>query len=74
MNVMNPRKISQTAIDKVASSIKEFGRRQRIVVDATGIIDGSVRWVAAQKLGHDRVRLLPRRANKNQSHEKGPQQ
>jgi ParB-like chromosome segregation protein Spo0J len=34
----NPRKIPQSAIDKVAASIKEFGWRQSIVVDAEGVI------------------------------------
>jgi ParB-like chromosome segregation protein Spo0J len=29
----NPRQIPQTAIDKVAASIQEFGFRQPIVVD-----------------------------------------
>ena len=34
----NPRKIPQTAIDKVAASIKEFGWRQPIVVDVYGVV------------------------------------
>ena len=34
----NPRKIPQSAIDKVAAGIKEFGWRQSIVVDAEGVI------------------------------------
>jgi DNA modification methylase len=52
----NPRKISDTAIDKVVSSVKEFGWRQSIVVDRSGvIIVGHVRYLAARKLGLDRV-------------------
>ena len=48
----NARKIPQSAIDKVAASIKEFGWRQPIVVDAQAvIIAGHTRLLAAQKLG-----------------------
>jgi DNA modification methylase len=48
----NARRIPQSAIDKVAASIKEFGWRQPIVVDAAGvIIAGHTRLLAAQKLG-----------------------
>ena len=48
----NPRKIPQRAIDKVASSIKEFGWRQPIVVDqALVIVVGHVRYLASKKLG-----------------------
>ena len=48
----NPRKIPQSAIDKVAASIKEFGWRQPIVVDAEGVIVvGHSRLLAARKLG-----------------------
>jgi ParB-like chromosome segregation protein Spo0J len=48
----NARKIPQSAIDKVAASIKEFGWRQPVVVDAAGvIIAGHTRLLAAQKLG-----------------------
>lgn len=47
----NARKISQTAIDKVAASIKEFGFRQPIVVDEEKVIlAGHTRLLAAQKL------------------------
>ena len=34
----NARKIPQSAINKVAGSIKEFGWRQPIVVDSDGVI------------------------------------
>jgi len=48
----NPRKIPQSAIDKVAASIKEFGWRQSIVVNAEGVIVvGHTRLLAARKLG-----------------------
>jgi hypothetical protein len=52
----NPRQISRAAVDKVAASIREFGWRQPIVVDADGvIIAGHTRLLAAQKLGLERV-------------------
>ena len=34
----NPRKISDTAIEKVANSIKNFGFRQPIVIDKNNIV------------------------------------
>ena len=50
----NPRK--KQAIDKVASSIKEFGWQQPIVVDEEMVIVvGHTRYQAAQKLGLDKV-------------------
>jgi ParB-like chromosome segregation protein Spo0J len=52
----NARKIPQAAIDKVASSIKEFGWRQPIVVDPENvIIVGHTRLLAAQKLALSEV-------------------
>lgn len=52
----NLRKITEFAIDKVASSIKEFGWRQPIVTDEGGeIVVGHVRYAAAQKLGMSAV-------------------
>jgi len=51
----NPRKNDQ-AVDNVAASLKEFGWRQPIVVDAEGvIIAGHTRYKAARKLGMDKV-------------------
>src|ERR1019366_3183489 len=48
----NPRKIPQSAVDKVAASIKAFGWRQPIVVDKAGVIVvGHTRLLAARKLG-----------------------
>ncbi len=47
----NPR-INESAIDAVAQSLKEFGFRQPIMVDAEGVIVcGHTRWKAAAKLG-----------------------
>ena len=48
----NPRKRSQHAVEKVASSIREFGWRQPIVVDEAGVIlVGHTRRDAAESLG-----------------------
>src|SRR5258708_10105910 len=48
----NARHIPQTAVDKVAASIQEFGWHQPIVVDSKGvIICGHTRLLAAQKRG-----------------------
>jgi site-specific DNA-methyltransferase (adenine-specific) len=51
----NPR-VNDQAVDAVAASIREFGFRQPIVVDATGIIIcGHTRWKAAAQLGLAKV-------------------
>ena len=51
----NPR-VNDEAVEAVARSIREFGFRQPIVVDANGVIVvGHTRWKAAQKLGLDKV-------------------
>ncbi len=51
----NPR-VNDDAVDAVAASLKEFGFRQPIVVDADGvIIVGHTRWKAAKKLGLAKV-------------------
>ena len=51
----NPR-VNDDAVDAVAASLKEFGFRQPIVVDADGvIIVGHTRWKAARKLGLAKV-------------------
>jgi hypothetical protein len=50
--INNPRKLKDSAIDKVAKSIKEFGFRQPIVVDTNRIIVvGHTRYRASKKLG-----------------------
>ncbi len=55
----NPRNITQTAIDKVARSIEEFGFNQPIVATKAGvIIAGHTRFEAAQKLGLKKVPVL----------------
>ncbi|MGL6196089.1 MAG: ParB N-terminal domain-containing protein, partial [Thermoguttaceae bacterium] len=51
----NPRKNAQ-AVDAVAASLKEFGFRQPIVIDAEGvIIAGHTRYQAALKLGLTKI-------------------
>jgi DNA modification methylase len=51
----NPR-LNDAAVDAVAQSIREFGFRQPIVVDAEGvIICGHTRYKAALKLGLEKV-------------------
>src|SRR5262245_52562306 len=51
----NPR-INDAAVDAVAASLREFGFRQPIVVDAEGVvIVGHTRLKAAQRLGLQRV-------------------
>ena len=51
----NPR-VNDDAVDAVAASLREFGFRQPIVVDAEGvIICGHTRYKAAQKLGLEKV-------------------
>jgi DNA modification methylase len=51
----NPR-LNDGAVDAVAESIRRFGFRQPIVVDADGVIVcGHTRWKAAQKLGIEKV-------------------
>jgi len=48
----NARKLSASAIDKVALSLREFGFRQPIVVDAMGVVVvGHTRLAAAKRLG-----------------------
>lgn len=55
----NPRTIPSEAVDRVAASIREFGFRQPIVVDADGvIIAGHTRLKAAQKLGLEKVPVV----------------
>ena len=52
--INNPRK--NLNVDKVASSIKEFGFQQPIVVDKTNtIVVGHTRYEAAKKLGITKV-------------------
>ena len=54
--VNNPRKISQNAIDKVASSIKNFGFKVTIIIDKDNeIVAGHTRILAAKKLGMEEV-------------------
>jgi len=51
----NPRQNDQ-AVEAVARSIREYGFKQPLVVDAEGvIIVGHTRWKAAQRLGLEKV-------------------
>ena len=55
----NPRKISDKAIDVVAESIREFGFKNPILVDADGvIIAGHTRRLAAMKLNLEQVPVI----------------
>lgn len=48
----NPRRISEDAVNAVAESIRQFGFRVPIVIDADGVIAcGHTRYQAAQSLG-----------------------
>ncbi len=59
MKIKNSRTISKSEIHRMASWLKQFGWRQPIVVDLTGVvIDGRMRWLAARKLGLERVPRL----------------
>jgi DNA modification methylase len=52
----NPRKLKDSAIEKVAMSLKEYGFRQPIVVDKNRIIVvGHTRYRASKKLGFKEV-------------------
>ena len=54
----NPRH-NETAINAVASSIKEFGWKQPLVIDKDNVIVvGHTRWLAAKKLGLSDVPCL----------------
>lgn len=64
--INNPRK--NLNIDKVASSIKEFGFQQPIVVDKNfTIIVGHTRFEAAKKLGLEKVPVQIAELNENQA-------
>ena len=55
----NARVIPESAVAKVAGSIHEFGFRQPIVVDESGvIIAGHTRLLAAERLGLERVPVV----------------
>ena len=57
--VNSPRKNDGPAVDTVASSIKNFGFKVPIVVDASGeIVAGHTRHKAALKLGLDEVPVV----------------
>ena len=52
----NPRRISEEAVNVVASSIREFGFKQPIVIDKNNVIVcGHTRVRAAKKLGIEEI-------------------
>jgi ParB-like chromosome segregation protein Spo0J len=62
----NPRK--NQAVDKVASSLSEFGFQQPIVVDKNMVvIVGHTRLLASQKLGYDKVPVFVADLSENQA-------
>ena len=64
--INNPRK--NLNIDKVASSIKEFGFQQPILIDEENIIIvGHTRFEAAKKLGLEKVPVTIAKLSKNQA-------
>jgi len=55
----NPRRITEQAVDALASSIKEYGYNQPIVVDEKGvIIIGHTRYAAMRKMKVSQVSVL----------------
>jgi ParB-like chromosome segregation protein Spo0J len=54
----NSRTHSDQQIAQIAASIKEFGFRNPILVDGVGIIAGHGRWLAAQKLGLEKISAI----------------
>ena len=53
---MNAKKHPQEQIDQIAESIRQFGFRQNLVVDSNNVlVIGHGRWLAARKLGLERV-------------------
>ena len=55
----NPRIVSQDAIDRVATSLKEFGWKQPLVVDSNGVlIAGHTRLQAAKKLAYETAPVI----------------
>ena len=55
----NPRTHSDTQLDQIAASIREFGWTNPILVDAKGtIIAGHGRLAAATRLGLDQVPVI----------------
>lgn len=55
----NPRKISESAVEAVADSIRRYGYQQPIVIDTDDvIITGHTRYAALRKLGVTEVPVL----------------
>lgn len=55
--------LSEEELSDLTESLRTFGQKQDIVVDAEGtIIDGHNRWMAAKKLGWETVSVFPEMA------------
>ena len=53
---LNAKKHPREQIDQIAESIRQFGFRQNLVVDSNNVlVIGHGRWLAARKLGLERV-------------------
>ena len=55
----NPREIPMESVQKVMSSIREFGNNQPIVVDSDNVIVvGHTRWKALKQLGKKKAFII----------------
>ena len=55
----NPREIPMESVQKVMSSIREFGNNQPIVVDKDNVIVvGHTRWKALKQLGNKKAYIV----------------
>ena len=62
----NPREIPMESVQKVMSSIREFGNNQPIVVDKDNIIVvGHTRWKALKQLGEKKAYIVKKDFTKN---------
>ena len=62
----NPREIPMESVQKVMSSIREFGNNQPIVVDSDNIIVvGHTRWKALKQLGKKTAFIIKKDFKKN---------
>ena len=62
----NPREIPMESVQKVMSSIREFGNNQPIVVDKDNVIVvGHTRWKALKQLGEKKAYIVKKDFTKN---------
>ena len=62
----NPREIPMESVQKVMSSIREFGNNQPIVVDSDNVIVvGHTRWKALKQLGKKKAFIIKKDFKKN---------